>query len=242
MPEGSRDISVSTPFPVKQWEETKFSHLDVVGRPVVALEKSKVVPDHDQYFQVYYKFNSISMLREPIMLISGFFFLFVACIVYVHADLSISKSSASYLAKVQWEEVQSVIQQVNNLINRCLTVHDKLDASLRDLSRTGDVQACKTARKHADGLLKELSKELKPSLSILQTSPQAVQILPKVEELVVKEKELQDKLMVKHTTVVECYEKKVSGREIENRIASQQNKITALRQEVDDLLDFIDEL
>ncbi|KAK3425087.1 hypothetical protein EUGRSUZ_F01802 [Eucalyptus grandis] len=242
LPEGSRDISVSTPFPVKQWEETKFSHLDVVGRPVVALEKSKVVPEHDQYFQVYYKFNSISMLREPIMLISGFFFLFVACIVYVHADLSISKSSASYLAKVQWEEVQSVIQQVNNLINRCLTVHDKLDASLRDLSRTGDVQACKTARKQADGLLKELSKELKPLLSILQTSPQAVQILPKVEELVVKEKELQDKLMVKHTTVVECYEKKVSGREIENRIASQQNKITALRQEVDDLLDFIDEL
>ncbi|XP_030447158.1 dolichyl-diphosphooligosaccharide--protein glycosyltransferase subunit 1A [Syzygium oleosum] len=242
LPEGSRDISVSAPFPVKQWQETKFSHLDVIGRPVIALEKSKVVPELDQYFQVYYKFNSISMFREPMMLISGFFLLFVACIVYVHADLSISKSSASYLAKLQWEEVQSVIQQVDNLVNRCLMVHDKLDASLRDLSRMGDVQACKAARKHADGLLKELSKELKPLLSFLQNSPQAAQILPKVEELVVKERELQDKLMVKHTTVVDCYEKKLSGREIENRIASQQNKITALRQEVDDLLDFIDEL
>ncbi|KAI6688505.1 hypothetical protein NL676_025333 [Syzygium grande] len=242
LPEGSRDISVSAPFPVKQWQETKFSHLDVIGRPVIALEKSKVVPELDQYFQVYYKFNSISMFREPMMLISGFFLLFVACIVYVHADLSISKSSASYLAKLQWEEVQSVIQQVDNLVNRCLMVHDKLDASLRDLSRTGDVQACKAARKHADGLLKELSKELKPLLAILQNSPQAAQILPKVEELVVRERELQDKLMVKHTTVVDCYEKKLSGREIENRIASQQSKITALRQEVDDLLDFIDEL
>lgn len=39
------------------------------------------------------------------MLISGFFFLFVACIVYMHVDLSISKSSASYLAKLQWDEV-----------------------------------------------------------------------------------------------------------------------------------------
>lgn len=77
-------------------------------------------------------------------------------------------------------QVQSVIQQVDNLVNRCLMVHDKLDASLRDLSRTGDVQACKAARKHADGLLKELSKELKPLLSILQNSPQAAQILPKV--------------------------------------------------------------
>lgn len=62
--------------------------------------------------QVYYKFNSLSMLREPLMLISGFFFLFVACIVYMHADLSISKSSASYLAKLQWEDVINLLRHV----------------------------------------------------------------------------------------------------------------------------------
>lgn len=59
-------------------------------------------------------------------------------------------------------------------------MHDKLEASLRDLSRTGDVQACKAARKAADGLLKELSKELKLVLSFLQSSSAASQILPKV--------------------------------------------------------------
>lgn len=56
-------------------------------------------------FQVYYKFNNVSLLREPLMLIFGFFFMFIACIVYVHADLTISKSSASYVAKLQWDEV-----------------------------------------------------------------------------------------------------------------------------------------
>lgn len=142
------------------------------------------------------------------MLISGFFFLFVACIVYTHADVSISKSSASYLAKVQWEEViklchlqnlvfamyygtytvdfcftiqvQATIQQVHKIINRCLTTHDKLEASLRDLSRTGDVQACKATRKSVDSSLKELTKELKSPVAFLQSSPQATQILPKV--------------------------------------------------------------
>lgn len=176
------------------------------------------------------------------MLISGFFLLFVAGILYMHADLAISKSSPSYLAKLQWDEVLAVIQQFQNNINRCLTIHDKLDASLRDLSRTGDVQACKAARKAFDGLLKDLSKDLKPLLAFLQSSPQASQILPKVEELVVKEKDLQEKLMAKHSMVVDGYEKKSGGREIENRIASQQQKITALRQEVDDLLEFIDEI
>ncbi|CAI9758045.1 unnamed protein product [Fraxinus pennsylvanica] len=242
LPEGSKDISVSVPFPVNQSEETKISHLDMVGRPVIVLEKTNAVPEHNQYFQVYYKFNSLSLLMEPLMLISGFFFFFVACIVYMHADLTISKSSASYMAKLQWDEVQTAIQQFQNIMNRCMAVHDKIEASLRDLSRTGDVQACKAARKAADSSLKDLSKELKPLLSFLQSSPQAVQILSKVEELVAKEKELQEKLMLKHSTVVDCYEKKLGGRETENRVASVQQKIALLRQEVDDLFEIIDEI
>ncbi|XP_054818735.1 dolichyl-diphosphooligosaccharide--protein glycosyltransferase subunit 1A isoform X2 [Prosopis cineraria] len=238
LPEGSREFSASVPFPVKQWLETKISHLDLVGRPVVVLEKNNVVPEHNVHFQVYYKFNCLSMLREPLMLITGIFFLFVTCIIYMRVDFSISKSSPVYLAKLQWEEVQTNIQQLCNIINRCLTTNDKLEASLRDLSRTGDIQACKTTRKSVDSLLKELYKELKPLLTFLQSSPQAAH----VEELIAKEKELQEKLMAKHSTVVDCYEKKLGGREIENRIAPHQQKIAALRQEVDDLLEFIDEI
>lgn len=57
-----------------------------------------------------------------------------------------------------------------------------------------------------------------------------------------KERELQEKLMVKHSTVVDGYEKKLGGRDIENRVALQQQKLVALRQEVDDLFEFIDEI
>ncbi|AES74109.2 putative dolichyl-diphosphooligosaccharide--protein glycotransferase [Medicago truncatula] len=242
LPEGSKDISPSVPFPVKERHETKFSHLDIAGRPVVVLEKNNAVPEHNEHFQVYYKFNRLSMLREPLMLISGFFFLFLASIVYMHADLSISKTSASYLAKIQWEEVQATIHQVHSIVSRCLTTHDKLEASLRDLSRTGDIQGCKATRKSVDSSLKELTKELKSPVTFLQSSPQAAQILPKVEEVIAKERDLQEKLMAKHSTVVDCYEKKLGGREIENRIASHQQKITALKQEIDDLMDLIDEI
>ncbi|CAL9146649.1 unnamed protein product [Musa hybrid cultivar] len=242
LPEGSNGISASVPFPTKQGEEIKYSHLDIVGRPVLVLEKSNVVPEHNLYFQVYYHFNNLSLLGEPMMLISGFFLLFVACIVYMHTDMSISKSSASYLAKIQLEEVQATVQQIQNIINQCLAVHDKLDASLRDLSRTGDVQSCKIARKTADAQLKELVKELKPLVTFLHHSPQASHIWPKVEELVAKEKDMQEKMFLRHSTVVDCFEKKLGGREIENRVASQQQKLAALRQEVDDLLEFLDEI
>ena len=76
--------------------------------------------------------------------------------------------------------MQEKVQQVQNIVSRCLAVQDKLEASLRELARTGDVQSCKTTRKTADGLLKELAKELRPLLVYLQSSPQASQIWPKV--------------------------------------------------------------
>ncbi|XP_044462616.1 dolichyl-diphosphooligosaccharide--protein glycosyltransferase subunit 1B-like [Mangifera indica] len=91
LPEGSKDPSVVVPFPVEQHLETKYSYLDVIGRTVVVLEKENVVPVHNALFQVYYTFNPIFMLAEPLMLASVFFLFFVACVAYLHIDLSIRK-------------------------------------------------------------------------------------------------------------------------------------------------------
>ncbi|KAJ0102291.1 hypothetical protein Patl1_06087 [Pistacia atlantica] len=91
LPEGSKDPSAAVTFPVEQHLETKYSYLDVVGRTVVVLEKKNVVPMHNTVFQVYYTFNPIFMLAEPLMLTSVFFLFFVACVAYLHIDLSIRK-------------------------------------------------------------------------------------------------------------------------------------------------------
>ncbi|KAG5607878.1 hypothetical protein H5410_029370 [Solanum commersonii] len=91
LPEGSKNPSAVVPFPVEQRTERKYSYLDVVGRTVVVLEKSNVVPEHNSPFQVYYQFSPIYMLAEPLMLTSVFFLFFMACVTYLHLDLSISK-------------------------------------------------------------------------------------------------------------------------------------------------------
>lgn len=47
---------------------------------------------HDTFFwQVYYTFKPIFMLAEPLMLASAFFLFFIACVAYLHIDLSIRK-------------------------------------------------------------------------------------------------------------------------------------------------------
>nr|XP_027104969.1 dolichyl-diphosphooligosaccharide--protein glycosyltransferase subunit 1B [Coffea arabica]XP_027104970.1 dolichyl-diphosphooligosaccharide--protein glycosyltransferase subunit 1B [Coffea arabica]XP_027104972.1 dolichyl-diphosphooligosaccharide--protein glycosyltransferase subunit 1B [Coffea arabica] len=92
LPEGSEDPSAVIPFQVEQRLEKKHSYLDVVGRTVLVLEKKNVVPDHNSPFQVHYKFNPVFMLAEPLMLVLGFFLLFVASIAYLHMDIAIRKS------------------------------------------------------------------------------------------------------------------------------------------------------
>ncbi|PHT72244.1 hypothetical protein T459_23029 [Capsicum annuum] len=89
LPEGSKNPSVVVPL---QRTERKYSYLDVVERTVVVLKKANVVPDHKSPFQVYYQFNPIYMLAEPLMLTFVFFLFFMACVTYLHLGLSISKT------------------------------------------------------------------------------------------------------------------------------------------------------
>ncbi|CAI8583477.1 unnamed protein product [Vicia faba] len=92
LPEGSKNPEAVIPFQVDQHLETKYSYLDIVGRTVVVLEKRNVVPEHNIPFQVYYNFNPIFMLAEPLMLASVFFLLFAASVAYLHMDISIRQS------------------------------------------------------------------------------------------------------------------------------------------------------
>lgn len=48
--------------------------------------------------------------------------------------------------------------------------------------------------------------------------------------------------MTKHLIVIDCYEKKMTAADIEGRVRQHQQKLLALRQEVDDLVDRLDEL
>ncbi|KAH7290767.1 hypothetical protein KP509_30G062800 [Ceratopteris richardii] len=242
LPEGSKEPSFQVPFPVNKSDEVKYSYLDTVGRTVIVLTKKNAVQEHNVFFEVYFKFNTIAMLVEPLMLVIGFLLFFIACIAYARFDFSISKTSAAYQARVQREELMDAVQKIQNIFSfRRVNVSDKLEASLKDLARTGDIQSCKAARKAADAALKESAKELQAKFQSVQSFPRSFNIIPKLEALIAKEKEKQEKLLQKHAVVVESYERKLSSKEIDNRIAPHQQKISALKQEVDDMLESLDD-
>ncbi|KAL2609587.1 hypothetical protein R1flu_028160 [Riccia fluitans] len=240
LPEGSTETTALIPFHAEQTLKTKYTYLDTVGRTVIELTKKNVIPEHNVNFQVYYRFNSIALLAEPLLLVAGFFAFFAACIAYTHFDFSISKSSSSYQARQLREEVLDAVQRIQKVMNERAVASEKLEASLRDLARTGNVAASKAARKETDVKLKETAKDLKAILDSLPASSRST-VLAKVDTLMQKEREMQEKLQQKHTITVEAYEKKLSSKEIDSRVAPYQQKLTALKQEVSELLNLLDD-
>jgi len=242
LPEGSTQPTISVPFAVEQDKEIKHTYLDTVGRPVVVLTKKNAVPEHHNiFFQVYYRFNSIAMLAEPLLLVTGFFAFFVLCIAYVHFDFPISKSSASFQAQVQREELVDLVQRLQKVIGIRGEAADRLEASLRDVARSGDTAPCKVARKTADATWKETSKDLKALSESFHLSARSSFVLPKVEVLLQKEKEMVEKLQQKQVATVEAYERKLSSKDIDARIAPLQSKYSTLKQEVRDLIYALDD-
>jgi len=57
---------------------------------------------------------------------------------------------------------------------------DRLEASLRDVARSGDTAPCKVARKTADATWKETSKDLKALSESFHLSARSSFVLPKV--------------------------------------------------------------
>lgn len=55
--------------------------------------------------QVYYSFKPIFMLAEPLMLASAFLLFFVACVAYLHIDLSIRKWQVLHKGPVMYVPV-----------------------------------------------------------------------------------------------------------------------------------------
>eukprot|EP01087_Luapelamoeba_hula_P009825 TRINITY_DN2569_c0_g1_i1.p1 TRINITY_DN2569_c0_g1~~TRINITY_DN2569_c0_g1_i1.p1 ORF type:complete len:494 (-),score=72.63 TRINITY_DN2569_c0_g1_i1:95-1525(-) len=96
LPEGAKDIVPHLPFSVdSKAAETHFTYLDTYGRPVLVLRKKNVVPEHNQFVQVSYRFSRSTMFQEPLMLVATYFFLFVLAMVYVRFSLNISPEQAS---------------------------------------------------------------------------------------------------------------------------------------------------
>ncbi|KAI6243605.1 Dolichyl-diphosphooligosaccharide--protein glycosyltransferase subunit 1 [Aphelenchoides fujianensis] len=100
LPEASSGFKLVSPFSVdRKADEVHKTYFDTTGRSVIVLEKENLVNGHAQPITLYYQFDRIMLLREPLLAVAAFFILFFVVIVFVRLDFSITEKPEQHLKK-----------------------------------------------------------------------------------------------------------------------------------------------
>ena len=180
LPEGSEVPKMHTPYPMKRdGDSLHFTYLDTKGRPVITIKNiGKMAEKHIQDFQLEFKFNKMSMLREPALLIIAFFAFFALAIIYVRLDFAISKDEgvenklrvAGYCEKVvgHHEKRAAHYQSFEGLL---VTLKSNKDVnSFQNASKTlaNDIKTETNAINDLIAVLKDLSGDVNDKVGELQ--------------------------------------------------------------------------
>ncbi|VDN00774.1 unnamed protein product [Thelazia callipaeda] len=169
LPEGSRNIKLTTPYPMKRHpDELHFTYLDTTGRPVITVEKNNLVDAHIQMFTLHYEFNRMQLWREPFLACAAFAVLFFVVIVYVRLDFTISPDVATE-SRLQ---AQGQVEQLTDLHADRLKIYDLFSDAIHKFKNNKDIAMFTTVRKKAENDLKivgqainDLQNELKSTNS-----------------------------------------------------------------------------
>lgn len=232
LPEGARDIKLKTPFPVTRLDDRRhYTYLDTVGRPVIVLEKSNLVEQHIQNFEVHYKFKKLLMLQEPLLVVMVLYLLFLLVVIYVRLDFTISKDPAQE-SKLQ---VGGLLEKVASLQDRRADVYAQYDAALGKYKASKDSVGYQAAVKRLNGEHKTHTQSLADCLAKLkQEGAEAAEAVSELQRLDKHLKEqfqqqmaLLDKLMGGKMSKQQFVEAEAAIQRKKEELADKMHSLTA---------------
>jgi len=222
-PEGSTNLKLQTPYPVKRDpDELHYTYLDTVGRPVIILHKNNLVENHIQDFTVQYTFHRYMLLQEPFLVVSAFYLLFVLVIVYVRLDFSISKDEASESRM----RTASLIEQVQALHDRRSALYQTYDDSVNKFKISKELQTFTTNRKKIDTDHKALTQQMTNLQQQLKS--EGSDATEKIAELQKLDTAIREQLQL----AMQSAEKLVAGRMNKVQYVDQELVIRAKKDEL----------
>jgi oligosaccharyltransferase complex subunit alpha (ribophorin I) len=186
LPEGATQVDFVTPFPVDSHSfDTHFTYLDTSGRPVLIIKKSNVVPEHNKYFQVLYRFSQTSLLREPVLLIGAFFLLFAFVLLYSRLPLSVGEAKANLGPNS--DRILGALVHLKEVSEQRNELHEALTEAVANYVKSKNDKAWTTARKVTESTLNNLNKDLNSVVAELEEvaadiGKRAREVLKKLEK------------------------------------------------------------
>ncbi|KAM4650834.1 LOW QUALITY PROTEIN: dolichyl-diphosphooligosaccharide--protein glycosyltransferase subunit 1 [Discoglossus pictus] len=157
LPEGAKNIHVDTPYDINRVpDELHYTYLDTFGRPVIVAHKNNLVEQHIQDVVVYYSFNKILMLQEPLLVVGAFYILFFTVILYVRLDFSITKDPAAEARM----KAACITEQILTLVNKRLGLYRHFDEAVNKYKQSRDVSTLHSGKKTLETEHKNLTNEI----------------------------------------------------------------------------------
>lgn len=183
LPEGVHNIDLVTPYPVKRLSDSlHHTYLDTTGRLVITLTKNNLIENHIQDFHLRYKFSSVLMLQEPLLVVIALYSLFLLVIMYVRLDFSIAKDAASECRM----RVAGLCEKVMIHQDKRSYLYQLYDSQLAKLKSTKDVNCFNASMKTINNeyktetnVIAELCQKLKPNATDVYDKLQDIQKLDK---------------------------------------------------------------
>lgn len=223
LPEGVQNIEVRTPFEVKrEADEDHFTYLDTVGRPVVVLRKNRLVEQHIQDFEVHYTFQKWRLLQEPLLVVGAFYLLFLAVIVYVRLDFSITKDEA----KESKMRVASLVEEVQSAQDKRSALYQSYDDAINRFKTSKDLNAFQVARKKVDTDYRQLTTQI---LTLQQQlKAEGTDAAEKVSELQRLDSLYKDQINL----AISLAEKLVAGKTTRQQYLDAEAGVTSKREDI----------
>lgn len=187
LPEGVHGVELTNPYAVKRLADgLHHTYLDTRGRLVIILTKENLIENHIQDFQLNYKFSTILMLQEPLLVVVALYSLFLMVIVYVRLDFSIAKDAANECRM----KVAGLCEKIMIHQDKRSYLYQLYDSQLAKLKSTKDLNAFNSSIKSINNeyktetnMVTELSQKLKPN---------ALDVFDKLQELQKLDKSLKE--------------------------------------------------
>ncbi|CAI4221046.1 unnamed protein product [Auanema sp. JU1783] len=165
LPELAAKVKVSTPYSMdRKPDELRATYLDTVGRTVVVLQKESLVDDHIQSFTLTYEFDSVSLLREPLMASVFFFCLFIVVIIYVRLDFTIVADPEKDIK----EKIRGIVSVLDSLIDKKQHLYTVFINDTNEFKSTGDEEILKNAKKALDTNRNSVNGQIQSTLNSLK--------------------------------------------------------------------------
>jgi oligosaccharyltransferase complex subunit alpha (ribophorin I) len=168
LPEGADDIRFEPGFDLDYEQSTEKiqTYLDTIGRPVVVIKKKNVVNEHQVPVKIIYRYRTVLMLQEPLLLIAFYFFLFVCSIILVRLDLRILTPEVLKKDKLAeyWYDLVEREEMKRNIFKRLQDSTSKFEERAKNLEadldkRIKEVKAIQTKVAEIDtGIAAQIGK------------------------------------------------------------------------------------